>query len=214
MNIGVLKKHRFIAILRHVNHSDIKEVAQALYDGGVRIIEVTFDPSNQETVYNVTKSVHIIRELYGENIHIGAGTVLTMEFAEAAYRAGAEFMVSPCTDQKIIAYAKEHDMLSMPGAYTPTEIMNAYNMGADVVKIFPVLPENIDYLKTIISPLSHIPFVPTGGINPITIKDFLNTGAIAVAAGASLVNSNIIQNRDFKIITENVRKHLDRIREK
>lgn len=199
--------------MRHIACADIKDVIEALYAGGVRIVEITFDPSKDDTIKDVAKSFQIAREMYGDKICVGAGTVLSKKYAEAAYNASAEFIVSPCTDKRIIAYTKEHGMLSMPGAYSPTEIMNAYGMGADIVKIFPVLPDNIDYLKTIMSPLSHIPFVPTGGINPKTIKEFLNTGAIAVAAGATIVNTTIIKNKQFEIITQSVKEHINGIKE-
>ena len=103
-------------------------------------------------------------------------------------------------------------MLSVPGAYTPTEIMNAYQLGADVVKIFPILPDGEAYLKNVISPLSHIPFMITGGINPDTIEKFLATGPVAVAAGATIVTKDLVERGDYDTIRENARKHVEKIR--
>ena len=102
-------------------------------------------------------------------------------------------------------------MLSIPGAYTPTEIVQAWKLGADVIKIFPILPDGEGYLKNVISPLSHIPFMVTGGINPDTIEKFLATGPVAVAAGASIVTRELVEKGDFDTIRENARRHTEKI---
>ena len=212
MSLARLKKEGFIAILRHISPENMRDVAKALYSGGVRFIEVTFNPSSEKTVYDTQKSICIINDLYGDEVCVGAGTVLTMEYARKAKEAGAEFLVSPCTNLNIISYAKENDILSMPGAYTPNEIMNAYDNGADVVKIFPVLPNNIDYLRVITAPLSHIPFIPTGGVNPSNIEEFMKCGALAVAAGATVVTNEMIQKSDYAQITKNATLHVEAVR--
>ena len=207
MSMELIKKHRFIAILRHIPLHTVEGVAKALYEGGVRIFEVTFNPSAADTTEETGAIIKTIKALYGEEISVGAGTVLNLEFASAAYEAGAEFIVSPCTKPEVIAFTKEHGMLSIPGAYTPTEIVNAYDLGADVVKVFPVAPHEVGYLKNVMSPLSHIPFIPTGGINPDTVEAFLATGAVAVAAGATIVTKALAEQGDWKTITENARRH-------
>lgn len=140
---------------------------------------------------------------------VGAGTVLTMEYAMSAKDAGAEFLVSPCTNKDIIDYARINNMISIPGAYTPNEILNAYNIGADIVKIFPVAPDEIGYLKNILAPLSHIPFIPTGGVNLNTITPFLDMGAVAVGAGASIFTPEMVENQEFNKITESARLHVE-----
>ena len=136
--INFMKKHKFIAILRHIKPCYIEEAAKALYEGGIRIFEVTFDPGSKTTISDTQSIIKSIYSMYGDEVLVGAGTVVSPEFAKAAYKAGAKFIVSPCTDKKIISYTKKHHMLSIPGAYTPTEIVTAYNLGADIVKIFPV----------------------------------------------------------------------------
>ncbi len=211
MNLEYLKQEGFIAILRHIAPENIADTAMALYQGGVRLFEVTFDPSSK-TVYDTQKSIYTIRELYQDKVCIGAGTVLTTTHAKSAREAGAEFLVSPCTDLNMISYAAQNNMLSIPGAYTPNEILYAYENGADVVKIFPLLPHDTDYLKVITAPLSHIPFIPTGGINPDTIENYLNCGAAAVAAGATIVTNELIQQGNFAQITENARLHVEAVR--
>jgi 2-dehydro-3-deoxyphosphogluconate aldolase/(4S)-4-hydroxy-2-oxoglutarate aldolase len=143
---------------------------------------------------------------------VGAGTVLSVPFAEAAYEAGAEFIVAPNTDPAVIAYTKSKGLLSVPGAYTPSEIVNAYALGADIVKIFPILPDGEGYLKNVISPLSHIPFMVTGGINPDTIEKFLAMGPVAVAAGATIATRELAEAEDYDTIRANAEKHTRRIR--
>lgn len=208
--IDFLKEHRFIVILRYIDKNYIKDVAKALYDGGVRIFEVTFNPSDAHTCQSTAEMIKEIKAIYGDEIMVGAGTVVCMDYAKAAFQAGAEFIVSPCTNKEIIEYTKQNGMLSIPGAYTPTEISNAHDWGADIVKIFPVLPDETDYVKTVFAPLSHIPFIPTGGISPDTIEAFLDTGAVAVGAGASVLNGDMVKNGQYDLITKNALVHTEK----
>jgi len=211
--LDMIQKNRFIAILRHIPAELAPDVALAMYNGGIRIFEVTFNPSREDTIADTQA---IIRSIYQaldkkEPISVGAGTVLYEEYAQAAHDAGAQFIVSPCTKPEIIRFSKAHGMLSIPGAYTPTEIQNAYDLGADIVKIFPVAPNEVGYLKNVMSPLSHIPFIPTGGINPQTIEAFMDAGALAVAAGATIVTKAMAEAKDFAQITENARQHIEKV---
>lgn len=205
-----LKTYKFIGILRHISPAVAADVIRAMYEGGVRIFEITFNPSLPTTIADTQAIIRMVKELYGDHVSVGAGTVINEDFARAAHEAGAEFIVSPCTKENVISFTKKNGMLAIPGAYTPTEIVNAYEMGADIVKIFPVAPHEIGYLKNVMSPLSHIPFIPTGGINPDTLDAFLATGAIAVAAGATIVTKDLAESGDFQKITENARKHTEK----
>lgn len=207
-----LKQERFVAILRHIPKEYAKEAAKALYEGGIRIFEVTFNPSSPTTFEDTAEIIFAIRELYGDKVSVGAGTVVDVNYAKAAKKAGAEFVVSPCTDPKVIAYARKTGMLSCPGAYTPTEIVRAYSLGADIVKIFPVGPTEVGYLKNVTGPLSHIPFMPTGGINPDTIESFMACGPVAVAAGATIITKALVEAGEWETITANAKAHVDKIK--
>ena len=207
--IDIIRKERFMAILRNMPMEKFEKTVQALYEGGIRIFEVTFNPSKNDTISTVTKAFDIIKANFGESAHLCAGTVVKTEFVEAAYKAGAKCIVSPNTSEKIITLTKKLGMTSIPGAFTPTEIVNAYELGADLVKIFPILPDNIGYLKNVISPLSHIPFVTTGGVRLDNAHEFLKAGATAVAAGVTLVPNDMLDNDDFSGITENARKFVE-----
>lgn len=212
MSMELLKKHRFVGIFRHIAPEYALQAAQAMYEGGIRIFEITFDPSRDTTKEETGAIIRQLREHFGPDVSVGAGTVLSVDFAKAAWEAGAEFIVAPNTDEQVVAYTKEKGMLSIPGAYSPTEIMHAYNLGADVVKIFPILPHETAYVKNVTSPLSHIPFMITGGINPDTVEAFLATGATAVAAGATIVTRELVEKGDFDTIRENARRHTEKIR--
>lgn len=209
--VDFIRENKFIAIFRHIPKEYAKEAARAIYEGGVRIFEITFNPSSETTIEDTKEIIRTVKETLGDSVSVGAGTVLNLEFAKAAHEAGAEFLVSPCTKSEVIRYAKENGMLSIPGAYTPTEIVNAYDMGADIVKVFPVLPDEVKYLKNVMSPLSHIPFIPTGGINPDTVAEFMAAGAVAVAAGATVVTKELVTAGDFATITENARRHVEKL---
>lgn len=206
-----IKKHKFIAILRHIPKERAADVVRAMYDGGVRIFEVTFNPSADDTIAETQSIIRTISALFGNEVCVGAGTVINLEFAKAAHDAGAKFLVSPGTKESVVRFAKENGMLAIPGAYTPTEIMNAYDMGADIVKVFPVAANEAGYLKNVMSPLSHIPFIPTGGINPDTVEEFMNTGAVALAAGATIATKAMAENGDYDAICENARRHIEKI---
>ena len=206
--IDFIKHHKFIAIFRHIPKEHAAMAAKAVFDGGIRIFEITFDPSSPTTKEDTAEIIRTVKALFGDETSVGAGTVINTDFAKAAHEAGAEYIVSPCTKADVVRYTKENGMLSIPGAYTPTEIVDAYDMGADIVKVFPVLPSEVAYLKNVMSPLSHIPFIPTGGINPDTVKSFMGAGAVAVAAGATIVTKELVERGEFEKITENARRHV------
>lgn len=206
--LSVLRKERFIAIARGIAACDIAKVTEALYEGGVRFFEITFNPSRPETAEETALSIREAIKAAGAGMAIGAGTVICREYLEAAFQAGAGYIISPDTDEEIIKRTKELGLYSIPGAYTPTEIKAAYKAGADVVKLFPITVNEIPYLKNISAPLPHIPFLTTGGVNPDTAAAFIEAGAVAVAAGASVVKPDLVRNGDFAEITRLAALHV------
>lgn len=211
MNIlNELKTVRFIAILRRVPQTKILRAAEALSRAGIRFIEITFDPSDPETLRDTAEKMNQVHQAFPE-MHLGCGTVLTDAMAETAAKAGAEYCLAPNTRKSVIDCCHRHQIPVFPGAYTPCEIADAWEMGADAVKIFPVRPGEEKYVTNVMSPLSHIPFLVTGGVNPETIHAMLATGAVAVAAGASVVPPDALAADDYDKITESARRHLERI---
>ena len=203
-----LRTARFIAIARRVPADRIVPCAAAVVEAGVSFLEITFDPSDPDTRRDTAAKVLAVRKEFPQ-LHIGVGTVLTVEFADAAADAGAEFLVAPNTKAAVIDQAHKRGLPMIPGAYTPTEIAAAYDAGADLVKIFPVAPGEEAYVKNVMSPLSHIPFIVTGGVNPATIHAMLGTGAVAVAAGATILRADLVAAGNYAEITALARKHLE-----
>lgn len=208
MTVEQLEELKFIAILRHVPVEKTEKVLKALWDGGIRAFEITYDPSDKNTVETVASQFAIAKKLFGDQAHLVAGTVVKTSYVRAAKKAGAEGIVSPNTDRRIVKLTKRLGMMSVPGAFTPSEIVRAYDLGADLVKIFPILPDNIAYLRNVVSPLSHIPFITTGGVNVNTAAELMKTGATALAAGASIITPAALAEEDYDTITENARRHL------
>jgi 2-dehydro-3-deoxyphosphogluconate aldolase/(4S)-4-hydroxy-2-oxoglutarate aldolase len=171
-------KEKLVAILRGVPAADMNEVVQALFDGGIRVLEITL---NSEDALNLIAN---IENRFRGRMLVGAGTVLDARAAESAAAAGAHFLISPGFDPDVVSFAKSSGLVAIPGAFTPTEILNAYRAGADIVKVFPV--NNAEYIKNVAAPLNHIPLMPTGGINTKNIVEFSNAGAVAFGIGSAL----------------------------
>lgn len=179
--LSYLLQHKIVAIVRGMQSQDVMKVANALYEGGITILEVTLNSPN---------ALAVLEQLSNENkdkMLIGAGTVLSDKEAKQAIAAGAQFIISPSLDIEVIKATKEAGAVSIPGAFTPTEIHTAYKSGADIVKVFPA--PNAGYIKNILAPLNHIPLMPTGGITADNIKEYQNAGAVAFGIGSWLVNS-------------------------
>jgi 2-dehydro-3-deoxyphosphogluconate aldolase/(4S)-4-hydroxy-2-oxoglutarate aldolase len=192
-------EHKIVAIIRGADPSNVLAIARALQKGGVHILEVTL---------NSRDALRVIRELVasmGDDMIIGAGTVLTVDSAKAAIDAGARFIISPHVNPEIISATKQFGAVSIPGGYTATEIVHAYENGGDIIKVFPATaPEYINVLR---GPLSHIPMMPTGGITPENIVAFKEAGAVAFGIGTSLVapRDGLAENY-LELLTEKARK--------
>jgi 2-dehydro-3-deoxyphosphogluconate aldolase/(4S)-4-hydroxy-2-oxoglutarate aldolase len=177
-----LLNHKIIAIIRGAKPDDVVKIATALYDGGVRALEITLNSPDALAVIK-----HVSHEMNGK-LMIGAGTVIDAKSAHMAIAAGAKFIISPSLDIEIIEATKKYGAVSIPGAFTATEILLAYKSGADIVKIFPasVGPE---YFNDLRGPFPHIPLMPTGGVNIDNIGAFKKAGAAAFGVGSALVNA-------------------------
>ncbi|MDE2993137.1 MAG: bifunctional 4-hydroxy-2-oxoglutarate aldolase/2-dehydro-3-deoxy-phosphogluconate aldolase [Chloroflexota bacterium] len=184
-----------IAIMRHTAPALARQTVDALSAGGVQVIEVTM---------NSAGASDMLRELadaYRDDVLLGAGTVLTAASAEQALCAGARFIVAPNTDRHVIEYCNRRDVPVVPGALTPTEVVTAWQQGADLVKIFPAGGLGPRYLRDLGGPLGDIPFVPTGGVSLDNAADFMRAGAAALGVGSDLVHRDLVDQRDFATIT-------------
>lgn len=194
--IKKINEEKIIAIVRGLD-SGYEGLAQALYDGGIRAIEVTFNQKDPALWTKTTDAIRQIKTLMGDKMAVGAGTVTSVELAELAYEAGAQFIVSPDTDPDVIRRTKELGMVSMPGALTPSEIKQAHKAGADFVKLFPVGSLGASYVKAIRGPLNHIRLLAVGGVSEKNVAEFIRAGCVGVGVGGNLVNKEWIANGEF-----------------
>ena len=196
-----IKSGGVIPIVRTLTVDDARAVIAAIVEGGISTIEVTMTvPGAVELINDVSKDSHLL---------IGAGTVLNAEMARECIGAGARFVISPATDFEVIDYCNQVDVVVMPGAMTPTEILNAWDAGADFVKVFPITAMGgPKYLKLIKGPLPHVKIIPTGGIDQTTAGDLIRAGAEAVGVGSDLVDVAAVRSGRSSDITDAARKYL------
>ncbi|ELZ31687.1 2-dehydro-3-deoxyphosphogluconate aldolase/4-hydroxy-2-oxoglutarate aldolase [Halorubrum distributum JCM 9100] len=187
-----------IAILRGVGRDDAVAVADAVVDAGVTALEVTADTPN------AMASIEAIADRVDDAV-VGAGTVLDAETARAAQLAGAEFLVTPTVNRGVIRTANRYGTPVAVGAYTPTEAIEAYEAGADAVKVFPAKTGGPDHVAAIGGPLPQIPLVPTGGVGADNAGEYVRAGAVAVGVGSSIVDDEAVADGDFDAVRENAR---------
>jgi 2-dehydro-3-deoxyphosphogluconate aldolase/(4S)-4-hydroxy-2-oxoglutarate aldolase len=176
-------ENKVVAIVRGADSKSLLRIAQALHAGGVRMMEITLNSPGA-----LASIEEISREMEGKLL-VGAGTVLDPETARSALLAGAQYIISPTLNKKVIRLTKRYGAISIPGAYTPTEILQAYELGGDIIKVFPATAGGATYFKDIAGPLPHIPLMPTGGVSLDNIKSFAEAGALAFGLGSALVDT-------------------------
>jgi 2-dehydro-3-deoxyphosphogluconate aldolase / (4S)-4-hydroxy-2-oxoglutarate aldolase len=195
--VDFIKEHPIVAVIREATPQNIVPIANALFEGGVKVLEIT-----AETPKVMTMIEKVTDEL-GDKVLVGAGTVLDPETARAAIMAGSKFIVSPSLNLETIKMTKRYGVVSIPGALTPTEILTAYEHGADMIKVFPVNAFGPGYIKNIHGPFPSIPLMVTGGINTENVNDYIRNGALAVGVGSNLVNpKNLHHEEDYQSLTE------------
>jgi 2-dehydro-3-deoxyphosphogluconate aldolase/(4S)-4-hydroxy-2-oxoglutarate aldolase len=204
---GRMISEALIPIIRVASASEAIDVANAIKAGGVSLIEVTM---------SVPGAIEVIKELareYEDEIIMGAGTVLDTETGRAALLAGAQFIVSPTLNLDLIQLAHRYSAVVVPGAMTPTEILTAWNAGADIVKVFPAAQlGGPAYIKALRGPLPQVLLAPTGGVNLQNAGAFIQAGAAALGVGGELVDKKAVKERRFSVITENTHAYLKTVR--
>ena len=198
--VRFIEESGIIAIVRFDRPKQLVQVAKAIEAGGVAIIEFTMTTPNALAIIEEST-----RE-FGDKVLLGAGTVLDAETARAAILAGAEFIVSPILDPEVIEVCRRYSKVVIPGAFTPTEILTAWQCGADFVKVFPADLGGPSYLKAILGPLPQVKLVPVGGVSLENVADFIKAGAVAVALGGNLVKKRAIAEGNLAELTETARE--------
>ena len=197
----IIQKEKIIAIMRGVETKNCVETARALYQGGIVLLEIPFSQGSGASEQTKESLKAVSRELGGKVI-LGAGTVTTAEQLEIAWSEGAKYFISPVFDRNLIALANKMDMVSIPGAMTPTEALAASRAGADFVKIFPAEVMGIHYFKSILAPLGNISLLAVGGVDENNMLEYLRNGAVGVGIGKNLVNPQWIQEERYARIRE------------
>src|ERR1700694_2480068 len=180
-----------VAVVRSPDSQQLVEVARALADGGVTVVEITM------SVPNALEVLRQVRQALGERLLLGAGRVLDPETARAVILAGAEYIVAPTVNVDVIRLCQRYDKLVMPGAFTPTEILAAWEAGADIVKVFPAEVVCPAFFKALRGPLPQIRLMPTGGVDLTTAAAFLHAGACCLGIGSQLVEPKAVVERNF-----------------
>jgi 2-dehydro-3-deoxyphosphogluconate aldolase/(4S)-4-hydroxy-2-oxoglutarate aldolase len=188
-----------VGIIRMADSKKLMKVTEAIYEGGITAIEITM------TTPNALDVIEKIALEMGSTIQIGVGSVLDAVTARLAINAGAEFVVSPVFKDEIIKMAHRYDKAAMPGAFTPTEILTAFEAGADVIKVFPADILGMAFFKAVKAPMPQIKMMPTGGVNLDNAGEWLKAGACAVGIGSALLDTKAINEGNYKKLTENAR---------
>jgi 2-dehydro-3-deoxyphosphogluconate aldolase / (4S)-4-hydroxy-2-oxoglutarate aldolase len=193
--LDLIRETGIIAILRAKSSEHLIAAADAIKAGGVSVIEVTM------TTPGALGLIEAAKARYGEDVLFGAGSVLDPETARAAIRAGADFVVAPTLNLEMVALCNRYCIPVMPGCFTPTEALTAWEAGADMIKLFPASVGGADFIKAILSPLPHLEIVPVGGVNLDTAADFIRKGAAALGIGSSLVHQKLLDTNGFDELT-------------
>lgn len=195
--IREIETSKVVAVVRVPDSTMFEPVAQALYDGGVRAIEITM------TVPGALTTLEKAIPRLPAGLIPGVGSVLDVKTTEKAVNAGARFIVSPIMKKEIIDSCKTLDVAVMPGAFTPTEIQTAWEWGADIVKVFPADILGMDFFKGVKAPMPHLKLMPTGGVSLRNAGAWIQTGACAVGVGSALLDKEAVRNRDFDQVRKN-----------
>ena len=197
----LIEQHKVVVICRKIYGEDLKKLASALFTGGIRLIEVTFDQQDPDCVSKTCAAILMLNELYGDAMLVGAGTVLSVKQVDAAFKAGAKYIVSPDFNPAVVKRTKELGLVSMPGAMTPTEILTAHDCGADFVKLFPATTLGFKYIKDILGPITHVKLVATAGVSEENFGQYLDLGFAGAGVSSRLTDKKLIQSGDFEELT-------------
>lgn len=200
--LEIIDQNKIVAIVRLDDLSTARHITEALVEGGIRAIEFTL--TNPEAVATIAA----MRKAVDASVAIGAGSVISVEQVGAVAEAGAQFVVSPVSKRDVIAACQERGLPAMPGAFTPSEIQQAWEWGASVVKVFPANHLGKRYIKDVKAPLPHLRLMPTGGVNVDNFRELLEFGAFAVGVGSSLINNEAVAERNWRQLRANAEAYL------
>jgi len=197
----MIQEHRIIVIFRQLYGEALVDTVNALYKGGIRLVEVTFDQSDSDHLTKTSNAIKLLDSTFPD-MAIGAGTVITKEQVRVAIEANAKYIISPNTNQNIIELTKQAKSISIPGALTPSEILLAHESGADFVKIFPAKSIGMGYIKDLMGPINHVKMIATAGVTEQNFKEFLEIGCVGAGISGRLTDREVIRQSNFDVLTQ------------
>ena len=201
----IMSEKRLIAILRGIPEEMLCDLLERLYEGGIRMAEITYDTSGKVSPEETARMIGKAVKQLGDRMHIGAGTVTNMRQLELTKSVGGEFIISPNTDTKIIEATKKLGLVSIPGAMTVSEIFDASRAGADYIKVFPAGVFGPGYIKQVLAPLNNVKLLAVGGVTPESIPEYLAAGASGFGIGSAIANAKLCESGDLNRIYENAK---------
>jgi len=204
-----IDEEKIIVIVRGVEKEKLIPLAEAMYEGGIRLLEVTYSQKGEPCDEDVAENIKLLSEHFRGRMLIGSGTTLTEKQVALTKAAGGTFIISPDVNTAVIKKTRELSLVSIPGALTPTEIVTAYTAGADFVKLFPISNLGVSYFKAVSAPLSAVKFLAVGGIDENNMKDYLKAGISGFGVGSNIVDKKLIENGEFKKITELAKRYVE-----
>ena len=208
-----VKERKIVAIVRGLAPEHLLRLGHALEEGGIGLMEVTYDQRAPETWADTARAIEALEREFGARLLTGAGTVITPEQVRLTYNAGGHYLVTPTTQPELICMGKALGLGLFPGALTPTEILTAYQAGADAVKVFPAGNLGPDYIRAVRAPLSHIPLMAVGGVNEKNAADFMKAGCVGLGVGGKLVNKEWIASGRWDKITALAKEYVKAVNE-
>lgn len=210
--INTIEKEKIIVIVRGVEKEKLIPLAEAMYVGGIRLLEVTYSANGKVSDEETAENISILAKLFEGRMYIGAGTVLTEKQVELTAKVGGEFIISPDTCPEVIRKTRELGLVSMPGALTPSEMQIAHRNGADFVKLFPITSLGASYVKAVKAPLSHLKILAVGGVNENNIAEYLKAGINGFGLGSNIVDKKKIAENDWAGITNLAKKYVSLVK--
>ncbi|MBR0464181.1 MAG: bifunctional 4-hydroxy-2-oxoglutarate aldolase/2-dehydro-3-deoxy-phosphogluconate aldolase [Clostridia bacterium] len=212
-SLEYLRQRKIIAIVRNLNSKYIIRLGHALEEGGIGLIEVSFNQSNPESWADTARAIEAIAKEFGDRLLVGAGTVINTEQVDLTCEAGGCFLVMPATIIDVMNYGREKHLGLFPGAFSATEIMTAFNAGADAVKLFPASSVGPEYIKSVRAPLSHIPVIAVGGIYEGNVSAYMHAGCVGVGIGEKLIHREWVYSEEWNRITELAKTYVRAVNE-
>ena len=211
--IQAIEKEKIITIVRGIKSEKLIPLAEAMYDGGIRLLEVTYDAKGVVSDEETARNIEMLAKHFDGRMYIGAGTVITEKQVELTKKAGGGFIISPDTYDAVIHKTRELGMVSIPGALTPSEIQSAHRYGADFVKLFPIANLGIDYIKAIKAPLSHIRFLAVGGIDEMNMASYRKAGACGFGVGSNIISKKLLADEDYPALQKLAQTYVSLLKE-